>query len=101
MSLTIAQQSITAAAEHHRRLSNQCAALAGMIEAMKPPSEETMPVQFLAKALLPLGLCIVHRDLVRDCLTIVEQTEDAEGLSGDDLRRLELGLGASLNGGAA
>lgn len=101
MSLAIAQQSITAAAEHHRRLSNQCAALAGMIQAIKPQKDEPMPVESLAKALLPLGLCIVHRDLVRDCLTIVEQTEDAEGLSGDELRRLDRGLNSALKGGAA
>ena len=43
----------------------------------------------------------MHRDLVRDCLTIVQQTEDAEGLSGDELRRLDRGLNSALKGGAA
>ena len=101
MSLAIAQQSIKAAAEHHQRMADQCIAMASLIRNIKPPSDEPMPVMELAKTLLPLGLCIVHRDLVRDCLAIIEQTEDAEGLSGEDLRRLERGLNASLKGGAA
>lgn len=90
---------ITDAAEHLRRLSNQCAALAEMIDAIK--QDGPMRVKSLAKALLPLGLCIVHRDLVRDCLTVVEQTEDAEGLSGNELLRLARGLNFALEGGKA
>ncbi len=99
-SLQFAMQHVQAAAQEHQNLATQCNALAGLMKAMKRPSDEPMPVETLAKGLLPFGLCIVHRSAVLDALAIVEQTDDAEGLSGDDLRRLERRLNAALNGSA-
>lgn len=98
--LQYALQHVEQAAGKHQSLATQCQALAGLIKSMKQPSDEPMPVETLAKSLLPFDLCIVHRNVVRDALDIVQQTDDAEGLSGDDLRRLERRLNAALNGSA-
>jgi len=99
-SLQSALHHVQGAARDHQNLATQCDAQAGLIKSMKRPSDEPMPVETLAKGLLPFGLCIVHRNAVLDALAIVEQTNDAEGLSGDDLRRLERRLNAALNGSA-
>jgi len=99
-SLQFAMQHVQAAAREHQNLATQCNALAEIMGAIMRPSDEPMPVETLAKGLLPFGLCIVHRSAVLDALVIVEQTNDAEGLSGDDLRRLKRRLNAALNGSA-
>lgn len=98
--LQYALHHVEQAAGKHQSLATQCSALAGLIKSMKQPSDEPMPVEMLAKGLLPFDLCIVHRNVVLDALAIVEQTNDTEGLSGDDLRRLERRLNAALNGSA-
>jgi hypothetical protein len=64
-------------------------------------TSNTIPVEALAMALLPLGLCIVHRDVVSDALGVVKTVEDKEGLSWDLLDQLEDRLIAALNGSAA
>jgi hypothetical protein len=64
-------------------------------------TSNTIPVEALAMALLPLGLCIVHRDVVSEALGLVQTVEDEEGLSGDLLARLECKLTAALAGSAA
>jgi hypothetical protein len=61
----------------------------------------TIPVEALAMALLPLGLCILHRDVVSEALGLVQTMEDEEGLSADLLRHLEARLTAALAGSAA
>jgi len=61
----------------------------------------TIPVEALAMALLPLGLCIVHRDVVSEALGVVKTVEDKEGLSWDLLDQIEDKLIAALNGSAA
>jgi len=60
-----------------------------------------IPVEALAMALLPLGLCIVHRDVVSEALGLVQTTDDEEGLSRDLLDQLENRLTAALTGSAA
>lgn len=100
MSIATAQQAITAAARYHQLIANQCSAVSYLVDALKP-NEETFPAESLAKALQPLDLCLVHRNLLRQCLAIIEQTEDTEGFSGDELRRLMRGLNSALKGGAA
>ena len=100
MTLSLALQSTRAAAEHYQRVADQCRALAALLHTLQPASESPMPVEMLAAALKPLGLCIVHRDAVSQALAIVEQTDSAEGLSGDSLRQLERSLKAALEGRA-
>ena len=60
----------------------------------------TIPVEALAMALLPLGLCIVHSDVVYEALALVLTAEDKEGSSGELLRQLEARLTAALAGSA-
>lgn len=60
-----------------------------------------IPVEALAQALLPLGLCIVHRDVVSEALAVVQTADDDEGLVGDLLQQLEGRLMAALMGRAA
>jgi len=64
-------------------------------------TSNTIPVEALAMALLPLGLCIVHRDVVSEALGVVKTFEDKEGLSWDLLDQLEDRLIAALNGSAS
>ena len=64
-------------------------------------TSNTIPVEALAMALLPLGLCIVHRDVVSEALGLVQTVEDEEGLSRDLLSQLEDRLIAALTGVAA
>jgi len=59
-------------------------------------TSNTIPVEALATALLPLGLCIVHRDVVSEALGLVQTVEDEEGLSRDLLSQLEDRLIAAL-----
>jgi len=64
-------------------------------------TENTIPVESLAAALLPLGLCIVHRDVVSEALAVVQTTDDAEGLLSELLNQLEDKLIAALTGKAS
>jgi len=99
--MNIARIHIENAAAHHETMAAQCKALTSLLKAMRPADEEPMPIETLAKGLHPFGLCIVHRDALRNALVLVEQIDDAEGLSGDELRRLERSLNAAIHGSAA
>lgn len=99
--LDIARHHLENAAREHQTLAMQCNALVGLLKVMRPDSDEMIPVVALAGALIPFGLCIVHRDAVRNALTVVQETTDDEGLSMDDLRRLEEHLQGALVGRAS
>lgn len=64
-------------------------------------TSDAVPVEALAMALLPLGLCILHRDVVSEALGLLQVVEDKEGLSGDLLRQLEDRLIAAMTGKAS
>jgi hypothetical protein len=76
----------------------QCAAMAGLLDAMTKASDQPHPIVELAQALQPMGLCIVHKDAVKKALTPVEQTNDVDGLSRESLLELERSLNAALTG---
>lgn len=60
----------------------------------------SLDVETLARLLLTLGLCIVHRDAVIQALEVVNQADDVDGLSWDDLRLLEGRLTLARDGHA-
>jgi plasmid stabilization system protein ParE len=99
--MDLARHQVEQAANYHQRVATECNALVGLLKAMRPVNDEPMPVETLARALLPFNLCIVHREVVRNALSVVNDTTDEEGLSGEDLRRLAASLLAALAGSAA
>ena len=94
--LKIARTNIANTAHQLQKQAAQCNAVAALLGTLIDGAGDAMPVEELAKALLPLDLCIVHRNVVRNALGIVRSSEDDEGLSGEELRvtieRLELAL---------
>ncbi len=92
-------ESLEVAADYHRKIVDQCGDMAEVLRSIKPRHQEPMPVLELARALQPLGLCIVHRELVLECLRVIESLDDDEGVSSEKLHRLQNGLSASLRGG--
>lgn len=94
--LNLARTNIVNTARELQTRATQCQAVAALLGTLTDGAGETLPVEELAKALLPLGLCIVHQNVVRNALGIVRSSEDDEGLSGEELRvtieRLELAL---------
>lgn len=101
MSLTLAHKAAAAAAAHHQRLAEQCDALARLLRAMELMPEEPMPVEELAQMLMPLGLRLVHRHALRDAICIIKQTEDVDGLSGEELDKLKSALELAMEGRAS
>lgn len=99
MSFHSAIESLKVAADYHRKIFDQCGDMAELLRSIKPRHQEPMPVLELATALKPLGLCLVHRELVLECLRVIESIDDDEGLSSEKLHRLQSGLSASLRGG--
>ncbi len=86
------------AATHHQNMAAQCAALSALVDAMTKAGDQPHPIEDLALALLPLGLCIVHKDAVKNALTVVEAASDTDGLSRESLLDLERSLNAALTG---
>lgn len=58
----------------------------------------SLDVETLARLLLTLGLCIVHRDVVIQALNVVTQAEDVDGLSWEGLKHLETKLALARDG---
>jgi hypothetical protein len=96
--LLLAHQQAKSAAAHHQNMATQCAAMAGLLDAMRKASDQPHPIVDLAQALLPMGLCILHKDAVKNALTVVETTTDTDGLSSEALLELERSLNAALTG---
>jgi hypothetical protein len=63
-------------------------------------TSNTIPVEALAMALLPLGLCIVHRDVVSEALAALQTMDDDEGLLRGLPDQIEVSLTAALTGSA-
>lgn len=98
--LTIARENIANTA---RDLSNRAAqyqAVAALLSTMTQGAGEPLPVEELARVLLPLGLCVVHIGVVRNALAIVEQTDQTDGLSTEELRVTSERLESALKGSA-
>jgi hypothetical protein len=98
MSLKDAAHEIERAVRAHQSAAAQCQAVYNLIGTILRESDEPMPVLELARALKPLGLCILHRGVVVQALDIVASTDDAEGLSGYELHQLQNRLQLALDG---
>ena len=98
--LTIARNNIVNTARELQTRATQCQAVATLLGTLTDGAGETLPVEELAKALLPLGLCIVHQNVVRYAMGIVQATDNADGLSSDELRVTVERLEAALKGHA-
>lgn len=96
--MLLAHQQAKSAAAHHQNMAQQCGAMAGLLDAMRKTSDQPHPIVDLAQALLPMGLCILHKDAVTKALSLVENTTDLEGLARDSLLELERSLNAALTG---
>lgn len=86
-----------------RELSNraaQCQAVATLLGTLTDGAGDAMPVEELAKALLPLDLCIVHRNVVSNALHLVKTTDYIDSLSREELAVTERRLVAALKGHA-
>lgn len=88
MNLDLAHRNITAAAERHQTLADQCRALAPLIQAIANPMAEPMPIQLIAQALRPFGLCLVHEHTLRQARDYIASDRDDYGLSGEEYWRL-------------
>jgi hypothetical protein len=73
-------------------------ALATVVHAMHNPAHPgPTPILQLAHALRELDLCLVHRHALMQAIDIVRETEDADGLSADELDHLLTRLDRSLH----
>lgn len=95
-----AAEALGNAAHRHRQLADQSAALATLARSIGADANVPMPVEDLAQALLPLDLCIVHRDSVRMLLSFLKTGDDSDGLSNSDIYALIQRLELSLKGRA-
>jgi hypothetical protein len=95
--LSIAAQAAKHAANDCKNFAKRIEKVAAILESMHP--EKPDPIPELAKALHPLDLCLMHREAVKDCLTILQQTKDVDGLSAEGLAALEITLEKALKGG--
>ena len=96
--MLLAHQQAKSAAAHHQSMAHQIDAVAGLLDAMRKASNQPHPIVELAQALLPMGLCILHKDAVKNALTVVETAADTDGLSRESLLELERSLNAALTG---
>lgn len=97
----IAMHNLEQAAKRHQRAADQLVALRNMLKTIDAPNDSTMPVEALAEVLIRLDLCIVHKGVISEARHIVYNTDNADGLSGDDLNRLCNRLDAALAGRAS
>lgn len=97
-SLTLARTNIVNTARELSNRAAQCRAVATLLETLTDGAGESLPVEELAKVLLPLGLCIVHQNVVRNALGIVLSTDDSEGLSSEEVRVTVERLESALKG---
>lgn len=95
-----AAEALGNAAHRHRQLADQSAALATLARSIGADADKPMPVEDLAQALLPLDLCIVHRESVRQLLEFLKTGDDSDGLSNSDIHTLIKRLELSLKGRA-
>lgn len=98
--LTIARNNIVNTARELQTRATQCQAVAALLDTLAGGAGEPMPVEELAKALLPLGLCIVHQNVVSNALHLAKSADNTDGLSSDELRVTEQRLAAALKGHA-
>jgi len=96
--LHLAHQQAKSAAALHQSMAYQINAVAMLLDAMRKASNQPHPIVELAQALLPMGLCILHKDAVTKALNLVESTTDLEGLDRESLLELERSLNAALTG---
>jgi len=95
-----AQLNLNQAAEQLTAQAEQAKALAILLAPLNAGTDVQIPIEDLAKALLPLGLCIVHKSLVLNTLALLSTTDDEDGLSGTEMRIMEDRFSAALKGAA-
>lgn len=97
--LNLALHNVTAAAENASKTARTLEALGTLLKgASEGPA--SLDIESLARLLLTLGLCLVHRDVVMQTLEIVKQTNDVDGLSGEQLQEIEKRLQLAKDGRA-
>ncbi|MBU0917850.1 MAG: hypothetical protein KKD97_16005 [Gammaproteobacteria bacterium] len=95
--LSLALQNVSKAAEQANQSAKTLEAL-GTLLKQASAGTASLDVETLARLLLTLGLCIVHRDVVIQALDVVKQTEDVDGLSCEGLKQLETKLALARDG---
>jgi hypothetical protein len=98
--LIAARFNLNQAAEQLTAQAEQAKALATLMDPLIAGKDAQIPIEDLAKALQPLGLCIVHKSLVLNTLALLSTVEDADGLSGTEMRIMEERFSAALKGAA-
>lgn len=96
MNLNVAHHNVTAAAERHQALADQCRALAPLIKAISQPMAAPMPIELMAQALRPFGICLVHEHTLRQARDYIATDQSDDGLSSDDYHRLLSRLNEAL-----
>lgn len=104
--LSLALQNVSKAAEQANQSAKTLEALGTLLKQASAGTAASLDVETLARLLLTLGLCIVHRDVVIQALDVVKQADEVDGLSWDGLKQLETKLalardGIAQEGGAA
>lgn len=86
--ITLALQSLNHAAQSAKKSASTLEALQTLLAAANGDNPN-LDVETLAKVLLNLDLCIVHRHIVGQALEVVKQAEDVDGLSYEQLGKLQ------------
>lgn len=95
--LSLALSSVGQAAEKASQSARTLEAL-GTLLKQADSQPVSLDVEALARLLLTLGLCLVHRDVVIQALNVVTQAEDVDGLSWEGLKHLETKLALARDG---
>lgn len=72
-------------------------AVAALLKALGPDPHTNPPIVEVAQALLPLGLCIIHRGVVENALHLASNEVDEELHDSDDMWRHRNELQSALD----
>lgn len=86
--LSLALSSVGQAAEKASQSARTLEAL-GTLLKQADSQPVSLDVEALARLLLTLGLCLVHRDVVSQAIEVVKQADDVDGLSYTELAKLQ------------
>lgn len=96
--LSLALHSAKSTAEHHGKQAKACAEIASVIEKAMETKPPQFDIEAMAKGLLDLGICVVHRDVVKEMIAIVEAAEWQDSEEAKRLIRLERALKLAQSG---
>lgn len=86
--LALALHNVTSAAEKAKKSASTLEALQTLLKVANT-DHPTLDVESLAKLLLTFDLCLVHRTIVSQAIEVVKQTDDVDGLSYEELSKLQ------------